>query len=165
MWPFSTRHQRIFAPCLISAPPLLLALTEAWRGAEIRIRLAANGYVVLPGPNIINIMFHCKFNNHYIIYTLNSVVVGNSLKWLSGHYSNFKSRLTAKLDGSCRTCKLTLNLTWNKVDPLEAAPFLGGYSPNLSKRRMTRCHDYKKNSANSLLDLERFLFRLLDGHP
>ncbi len=31
--------------------PRLLALpTEAWRGVEIRIRLAENAYVILPGP-------------------------------------------------------------------------------------------------------------------
>ncbi len=43
--------QRISAPRLISAPPCLLALpTEAWQGAEIRICLAENGYVDLPGP-------------------------------------------------------------------------------------------------------------------
>ncbi len=33
--------------------PHLLALpTEAWRGVEIRRRLAENGYFNLPGPNL-----------------------------------------------------------------------------------------------------------------
>ncbi len=50
--PFSAQHRRISAPRLISAPPRLLALpTEAWRGAEILIRLAENGYVDLPRPD------------------------------------------------------------------------------------------------------------------
>jgi hypothetical protein len=43
---FSAQCQQISAPCLLALP------TEAWRGEEICIRSAENGYIDLPGPGM-----------------------------------------------------------------------------------------------------------------